>query len=102
MNQLRTKSPRNSRMVIDISSGTISPNGFLVLQNDTSYNLFGNLVIDGTTFKGMSGGNSNTYLNGQGFTITVSNPSYDAIASFPTPIALSHLTLINPTLINPT
>ena len=80
----------------DISAASISPDGYLVLQADTTYNLFGNLVLDGVHFKGVSGGNTGTYLNGQGYTITVSG-SYDANAAFPTPIHLSHLTLINPT-----
>jgi len=82
--------------MIDISAGSISPSGYLVLQNDTSYNLFGNLVLDGTSFKGVSGGNEGTRLNGQGYTISITDDPYDASASFPTPIALSKLTLINP------
>jgi len=80
--------------MVDLSFGSIV-NGYITLLSDTSYTLMNNLVIDGSTFVGVSGGDATTYLNGQGYTISVSG-SYDASASFPTQVNLSNLTLINP------
>jgi hypothetical protein len=80
---------------MNISTASIL-SGYIPLMPNTVYLLTSNLLIDGISFIGFTGGDGATTLIGQGYTITNTDLSYVGTISFPEPIVLSYLTLINP------